>query len=152
MKIDDKIQSCDKETLLTLVTELAYLSDKNMTYVERALSPRSANQVKQRLLKEIKDIQSLPCHLDYNDTSEVAEQVDAVVDDVKKYLLVNSPDDAITILKSLIAIDSKLFEVFDDSYGELGTSYSMLFEVLDEAFSRSSDAPEAISNYIEVTH
>ena len=152
MSVKDKLRKLSKGELITLVNDLSDNSGENLKYIKSELASNEPVKLANLLEKEISMLSKRAHMYDYYQSEKVSNIIYDIINKVEKHLITKAPDLAVGILQKLIAIDHKLFDHIDDSYGNLGTAYYSLFEILDKAFANSSFSAQDIATYVVKTY
>lgn len=147
-KAIEQLQKLSSKNQVDIIVNLMEQSNKNEKIVKTALASHDPKKLATLLTKEVNTLKKTASSYDYNEGDEVSDIIYSIIKKVDKHLVEQKPELAIDVLKKLIAIDKKLFDHIDDSYGYLSTAYYSLYEVLDSSFSFSNESPEEIAKYI----
>ncbi|WP_133140268.1 DUF6880 family protein [Legionella genomosp. 1] len=146
--INEKLNNLSKEALIEIIVNIANENSETRKLVTTFAAAHDPNEIYKTLNKGITSIKNGKRFISYYEANAFTTHLDSILTKVNDYLATQAPDLAIKLCKRFIEIDEKLFERIDDSNGCLGNFYLDVFEVLDKAFSYSSEVPQAIADYI----
>ena len=146
--INEKLNNLSKEALIEIIVNIANENSETKKLVSTFMAAHDPNEMYKTLNKDITSIKNGKRFISYYEANAFTAQLDSILSKIDNYLAKQAPDLAIKPCKRFIEIDEKLFERIDNSNGCLGSFYHDVFEVLDKAFSYSSEAPQAIADYI----
>lgn len=146
--INEKLNNLSKEALIEIIVNVANENRETKKLVSTLMAAHDPKEMHKALNKEITSIKNGKRFISYYEANAFTAQLDSILSKIDNYLAKQAADLAIKLCKRFIEIDEKLFERIDDSNGCLGSFYYDVFEVLDKAFSFSSEPPQAIVDFI----